>query len=243
MRLEFCSLQLCDNATDIDSEGLLCNNGNKKKLGYLNSGAVYDLRVRVKYDYNISVEGVWSERYGKIVISNITIENTTEIISSTIQFSNFTELIDLLNSKQKAIDSLVEIPATPLITNVCPPNYCKNSGKCIILGTRHRCKCLSNSYGLTCSISSEYRSAIKSNDYAASTLHLLINTANASQVIEALSIITSNSDLVSDNAIAYICDMVSTSIDNASLSSNDVDALEQVVWQTLSSLMKNLHNS
>ena len=197
--------ELCDgDDNDINELGLLCNSNNNKRLGFFNSNGTYPLRARVRY-YNSNINGTWAELSTTIDITSIsTSESTITVISSKLEPKNMSELVNSLNFRKQALDELIQPLAKPPRVSTCPDNYCEH-GTCSISQDRPRCKCDSSYSGSTCQISTEtLQLAVKQNEQAASSLASLASTSDADTVLNVVSIIISNTDVVSLIAIKDI---------------------------------------
>ena len=88
-------IELCSDLSTITNDGLLCNAGNSKKLGYFSAGGSYALTLKAKYAFVSTKQGIWSSSTSTIDIVNVTsTENASEAVLKPI---NFTSVSDLQN--------------------------------------------------------------------------------------------------------------------------------------------------
>lgn len=236
-------IELCSGTPDITANGILCNAANAKKLGYFNSGRTYFIRYRVKYSFTgLTADGVFSEIMKTIDIQNVTTtDNAATILAGALNKTTVADLLDELNYRQQAQDSMVAKPPVLNKTTTCSADLCKNGGNCTIVQQLPRCRCTMGYAGLDCSVTADnmQKARVQSEQAANNVLTLATNAStDPSSIVKAIAAVTANTDAVSLPAALSSLKALDYALNSSTADTIDSASLQTAIQGILSSLVK-----
>ena len=235
-------IEFCTDVSTITANGIICNKNNNLKLGFFQSGKSFQAKLRAKYSYNSTKEGVWAETYTTILIENVvSTDSASTVISKNITANNASSLINELNYNKQAMDTVIVAPTVIPKVDVCPTGYCKNQGTCAIVQKKPRCTCATGFSGTTCdSTTANIKAVTTQMEQASNVLVNVVNTTDANTIISLVNTITSNTDTVSSKTITNSIVALQTALKSNSSKQIEPTQLKKTVSNLLTAMIKNM---